>query len=128
MALFRRSSLLYPRCQRKATACLWHQQTYSSEISMTVETLPPPTLGIQVARLNKATYFIQINVSLSEEVPIWLNGFIFISKLEKIHCQNRFWKQQSFQSFPSWWEKMHKKRLRFAAYRERELGLLRGQH
>lgn len=82
MALFRRISLLYPRCQRSAAARLWHQQTYSSEISMTVETLPPPPLGIQVERPNKAAYFLQINVSLSAEFPIWLNGFMFISELK----------------------------------------------
>lgn len=83
MALFRRFSLLYPRCQQSASACLWHQQIYSSEISMTVETLPPPPLGIQVVRPNKAAYFIQIKVSLSAEVPIWINNFCSSANLKK---------------------------------------------
>lgn len=130
MALFRRFSLLYPRCQQSASACLWHQQIYSSEISMTVETLPPPPLGIQVVRPNKAAYFIQIKVSLSAEVPIWINNFCSSANLKKkkIHLQSRFWRQWSFQRLPSRWEKTHKKRIRFAAYRERELGLLSRQH
>lgn len=58
-----------------ANLFIWNQHT--------VETLPPPPLGIQVARLNKAAYFIQINVSLFEEDPILLNGLMFIRKLEK---------------------------------------------
>lgn len=83
MALFRRFSLLYPRCQQSAAACLWHQHIYSSEISMTVETLPPPPWGSQVVRPNKAAYFIEINVPLSSEVPVWSNGFMSITKLKK---------------------------------------------
>lgn len=83
MALFRRFSLLYPRCQQSAAACLWHQHIYSSEISVTVETLPPPPRGSQVVRPNKAAYFIEINVPLSSEVPVWLNGFVSITKLKK---------------------------------------------
>lgn len=53
---------------------MWNQQDRGNITST-------PT-GVQVQRPNKAAYFIQINVSLSADFPIWLEEYMFIGKLK----------------------------------------------